>query len=542
MRPRAVAVFTLMLFLMGGIILRLYSLADQQWTAAADQQASLTVTVANARGTLYDCAGLPLVNTVHEYRASVVQSPTALTALQPCMTSTAFAELTEALQAGKPAVARLTALPAAASGLTLFQTPVRYSDSVLAPHVVGYMDSDGIHGAFGAELVFDDRLTAASGSAKVTYTVDAVGQALQGVAPVIDDTLDQTRAGVALTIDSEIQQLAESVARQHIDKGAVVVMEPDTGRIRAMVSLPDFQPTALADSLDSDDAPFVNRCLSNYNIGSVFKIVTAAAALEAGVPLSTAYPCTGSVTLGDTTLNCHNKLGHGTLTMSEAFAQSCNPYFIQLAQRVGGSKLYAMAAALGFDRPIYVAEGWKSARAVLPSEAELLAPAAVANLSIGQGGLLATPLHLAQLVGAVLGDGMLVRPTLLQGFVEADGTLTESAPAAGQYAFSAQTAATLRTMLAQVVSDGTGAVAKPWEGTAAGKTGTAETGWKEEGRAVVQSWFGGYYTPAEGDTPYVVVVLVEDYQASDSSAAAVFKQFCEEFNLLDKLRRSRTAS
>ena len=534
MRRRSIGIFLLVLVLMGGLMLRLYDLSGQNLSQAADQQAGLTVTVANVRGTIYDANLRPLVNAETEYRVSLTASPETLAAVSSCLDAAALETLTERLQEGKPVAAVLDSLPSPADGLAVFETPVRYSEPLLAPHVLGYLDGDGLHGATGAELVFDERLNDCAGKAETTYTVDATGRPLQGIAPTLSNTLGRAKAGVALTIDADIQKIAENAARQYIRKGAVVVMEPSTGRIAAMVSLPDFQPSTVAENLNNTDAPLLNRALCNYNCGSVFKIVTAAAAIEAGIPLSTSFDCAGSLDVGGITFHCHNRLGHGGLTMTQAFAQSCNPYFIRLAQRMGGQTLYAMAVALGFDRPVILAEGWKTARAVLPSETELLSPAAVANLSFGQGALMATPVHIAQLVAAVVNDGNIVRPTLLKGMVDENGALTEEPVSPAQSAFSASTARTLRELMKTVVEEGTGRSARPFELGAGGKTGTAETGWEQDGKEVVQSWFGGVY-PAE-NPGYVVVVLAGDAENTDGKSSPVFKKICEELTMLQKER------
>ncbi len=120
-----------------------------------------------------------------------------------------------------------------------------------------------------------------------------------------------------------------------MEKGAVVVMEPSTGQILSMVSLPDYQPNTVAESLSDENSPLINRALCNYNCGSVFKIVSAAAALEAGVDTDFSYTCMGSYTIEDLPFHCHNRLGHGSLDMLQAFGKSCNPYFVNLMTQTG---------------------------------------------------------------------------------------------------------------------------------------------------------------------------------------------------------------
>ncbi|MDD2362501.1 MAG: penicillin-binding protein 2 [Oscillospiraceae bacterium] len=537
MHKRAIISFIIVLAIMGGLMLRIYDLSGRSLRQAAERQAGLTVVVANTRGTIYDSHLRPFVNGETEYRVSVTQNPKAVAALADCVDSAVLDDLTSRLQQGKPVVSAVDTLPSPAEGLTIYKTPIRYSGNLLAPHVVGYLDGDGIAGATGAELMFDELLSQSAGKLTVTYTVDAVGRPLEGIAPVISDTLNQSKAGVILTIDMDIQKIAETVAKKYITKGAVVVMEPKTGRIAAMVSLPDFQPDTLAAALKNPDSPLINRALSNYNCGSVFKIVTACTALEANIPVNTKFGCSGCIEIGGIKFHCHNRLGHGTLALPDAFAQSCNPYFIQLALLAGGSALGNMSVALGFDRPIFLAEGWKTARAVLPSDTELISPAAVGNLAFGQGSLMASPVHISQLVAAVVNDGDIIRPTLQKGTIDADGVVTEIPPAPAQTIFSKKTANMLRQLMIYAVENGTGLSARPFDDGAGGKTGTAETGIKINDKTILQGWFAGFY-PAE-NPEYVITVLAEDTAGTGGKAAPVFKYIGEELAMLKKSREIR---
>lgn len=537
MKKRALVLFTLLLFILSGVVLQVYRLSDAYLSQAADQQGSVTVKVANSRGTIYDAQLRPLTNAGEEYRLSVTPSPEAIAALSGMLDEEQLAAVSERLQSGKPAVVTLPEIPANLEGSLLFKVPVRYGGRLLAPHLLGYMDGDGLHGLTGVELAFDEYLNSCGGQASVTYSVDAMGKPLQGIAPQVVNTLADAKAGVVLTIDQDIQKIAEEAAKRYMTKGAVVVMEPATGRIAAMVSLPDFQPGTVSDSLDAADSPLLNRALCNYNLGSVFKITSAAAALEKGIPISTAFPCNGSVTIGNVTFHCHNRLGHGTLNMQDGFAQSCNPYFIQLMQQAGGSALLGMASNLGFDRSLILADGLKTARATLPTAEELLSPAAVGNLAFGQGSLLGTPVHVAQMVAAVVNGGKIIRPTILKGYCDKEGRLSEETIEPEQTVFSKQTAQTLKDLMIYAVKEGTGASAQPTvsAGAAGGKTGTAETGWKSENKAVVQSWFGGFY-PAE-NPKYVIAVIAEDSDNTKGKSSPVFKKICEDIYMLEQARK-----
>ena len=539
MKKRSLVMFAAVLFAFSGIMAKVYQLTAGTLSETAEQQAGYTVTVANSRGTIYDRQMRPLTNTGTEYRACIVPTPEVLAVLSENLDAELWSSLSEKLQTGKPVVAILPGYIPLVKGITLYSVPVRTGEQSLAPHLMGYMDSDGLHGVTGAELVFDERLNEMSGSLKITYQVDGSGKPLQGVEPKVENTLDRSRGGVALTIDQDIQKAVEAVAKEKMTRGAAIVMEPSTGRILAMVSMPDYDPEHVADYLEAADSPLLNRAICNYNCGSVFKIVAAATALEQGIPTSQPFTCTGSIPVGSLTIKCHRLLGHGTLDMVGGFADSCNPYFIQLMQMVGAEPFYDKAVALGFDRPILLAEGFKTARAALPSEAELQSPAALANLSIGQGSLLATPVHIAQLAATVVNGGLVVRPTVLQGYVDENGNLTEEEADPPVRAFSEEIADQLMEMMRQVLQTGTGKAANPLNGSAGGKTGTAETGWKQEDdETMVQSWITGFY-PSQ-DPKYVITVLSEGYSETKDHSSPIFKAICDELYLLDKVEESAT--
>lgn len=508
---------------------RIYTLSNAYLVSAANKQSSVSVTVSNARGTIYDRFGVPLVNNGQEYRAAVISDEKALAALSKVMSKSDFQNLQSVLQTGRPAVVKLDKL-AAASGITLFQVPTRYAGRVLAPHIIGYMDADLSEGLTGIEAALNHVLSGYNGSAKVNYTVDAHGRALAGVQPIISNDIAQSKGGVQLTLDADLQQACEDIAAKYIRKGAVVVMQADNGDILSSVSLPQFQPNTVADVLQNEDAPLLNRVLCSYNCGSVFKIVSAAAALESGKTLSENYVCNGSVKIFDNTFRCHYRLGHGNIPMETAFSTSCNCYFIQLMQQVGAQPLWQLANRLGFNSSISLCDGLQTKSATLPTEETLLAPAALANLSFGQGELTATPLHIAQLIATVVNDGKTVSPRLIKGYADQNGVFTSIDMASmSQQVFSASTAAAIRGMMEDVMqAGGTGFEGSPIYLTAGAKTGTAETGWtpkENEEREIVQSWFAGFY-PAQ-NPQYVIVVLGENAYNTDAKTAPVFKEIAE---------------
>ncbi|MBP3937239.1 MAG: penicillin-binding protein 2 [Clostridia bacterium] len=523
-------------FLLSVCLLRVSYLASEGrlFSEASDDQSTRRLTVSTVRGTIYDRKGVPLTNAGSEIRAAIAPTAAAMRTLRESLPSSESAPLLERLREGGPILARFAEWLPPTDGIVQFQTPLRYGTDALAPHVIGYVNGGGVS---GVEYAFDDWLTACSGEQSASFRVNGLGQPIADVQPERFSSLDNALAGVTLTLEVGLQQLAESAAT--MTRGAVVIADAKTGEIRALVSRPDFDQNNVAAALSAEGSPLLNRAITDYNVGSVFKIVTTAAALEAGIPVSQTFACNGAVQVGDTAIHCHNRLGHGVQTMEEAFANSCNPYYVQLAQQVGAARLYAMAVSLGLARALPLCDNWQTARAVLPSLATLLSsPSELANLAFGQGQLLVTPVHLSALVGAVVNDGVWQTPSLLVGLTDRFGKTTPADRPTAVRAFSASTAATLRRMMELVLTDdGTSANAAPLWGTAAGKSGTAETGWYEDGSQVVQSWMAGY-CPAD-DPRYTVIVLVENSIVSGERSAPIFRTLCEELYFYDLQQEKR---
>ena len=266
MRKRSLVMFAAVLFAFSGIMAKVYNLSGGSLFQTADRQSSFTLTIANSRGTIYDRNMQPLTNTGTERRACISPNPEVLAILSKYLDEETWASVSDRLQSGRPVVVSLPdkALPLSA-GLSIYTVPVRHQGDILAPHLLGYLGSDGLHGVTGVEQAFDEELNAAAGSLTITFRVDGSGKPLQGEVPTVSDTLAKSKGGVALTIDAEIQKIAEEAAHSGIEKGAVVILEPSTGRVLAMVSVPDYQPAHLADYLEDPNAPLLNRALCNYN-------------------------------------------------------------------------------------------------------------------------------------------------------------------------------------------------------------------------------------------------------------------------------------
>ena len=437
-------------------------------------QSTRTALIASQRGTIYDRYLTPLLNQTIQYRGVLYPQTDLLNAIQDDITRDNYLRLATALEKQELLITDMTDVTVMVRNLHTFRVPQRYQDTISCVHLLGYLDDSGLNGQTGIEKAYNDLLEQYSGKITATYRVNGTGACQTDQPLEVNNTINRCKGGVQLTIDSEIQRYLEELAPLYIEKGAAVVLDVETAEILACVSLPSFHPEQVQSSIEQQDGALLNRLLSGYDCGSVFKIVTAAAALEHGVSQEQTYPCNGEMTVGNTVFHCHQRLGHQTLNMREAFAQSCNLYFIQLAQQIGGEALLNTAKALGLYEPIELAKGLSAPAAVLPDQEELY-PAALANLSFGQGELLISPLHVAQLTATVANNGTRHIPTAVLGTVDDQGNITPAEKGRGEQVLSKFTATLLQEMMESVVSSGTGIRAKPEFSNAAEKTGTAQT-------------------------------------------------------------------
>lgn len=526
MNKRLVALFSLMTILAFCITMHTFMISNSKaYVSVAGAQSVYTVRVCRTRGRIYDRHMRSLAGGRLQYRAVIAPSQETVLALTKALDSDTLLAIKDRLTGRHPFVCDVPDASCDGRGAIVYPAEKRYGANYIAPHVVGYVDGEGT-GVYGIERVFDDYLAGASGELSVRFQIDATGAGLSGVEPEITDTTDDSVAGVVLTLDMDVQQLAEKAAEQFMEKGAIIIMGAKSGEILASVSCPDFSPDDVAASLDRADAPFVNRALSAYDAGSVFKLAVAAAALESGVPASHEYVCTGSVTIGENIFNCSNRSGHGRIDMEKAVAHSCNTYFIELASLLGGERILEYARLFGFGESICLAGEYLTAAGCLPSSSELQKPAALANISFGQGTLLTTPLHIAAMTAAIADDGVYHDPSVYLRLVDRDlAAVREGDPGSSRRIISQSTARQLRGFMRAASLYGTAVSGSGDFVACAAKTGTAQTGIKTNGREVVQAWMTGFFPYEEPE--YIVTVLVEDGVSGGSSAAPVFKYLAD---------------
>ncbi len=504
-----------------GVGTRMLNIANN--TQMADSSGSgLRFDVAELRGTIYDCNLKPLTNGNTAFTAIAKPTQKALSALETVLDAKQFRFVKEKMLAGEAVCTEVDSEECNGKDILVVSYPDRYG--LFACHVIGYCGYEGM-GVSGVEKAFNSLL--ASGNKTVTARVatDANGRVLLGEEITVSDTSAPV-SGVVLTIDADMQKIVEN-ALDSSDTGcsAAIVMDIKTGAIRACASRPLFDPDNVAPALDNPDSPLINRAFLPFSVGSVFKPVVAASALENGIEPSFSYTCTGSVTHNGVTFNCHKKDGHGKLDMQSATALSCNTYFIALALATGADNIIETAESFGFGTETVFADGIKSHGGNLPQNVD--SAAATANLSFGQGELTATPLQICTVMAVIANGGYSVEPYLVEGEVDADGVFIKKYEyAARRQIVDPETALQLQLFLKSVVEQGSGKRAKSDFVSCAGKTATAQTGRIIDGEEIYNAWFAGYF-PAE-EPQYAVVIIKENGGEGAISCAPVFKEIAEK--------------
>jgi penicillin-binding protein 2 len=405
-------------------------------------------------------------------------------------------------------------------GVFMLQRESRYGEKALAQHLIGYIQEEGKQGVVGLEAYYDQYLRQGEKTSLVAWT-DAYGQLINGLGY---QQLVQGEMGtndLILTLDARMQYIVEDVLRNNGKSGAVVIVHVPTGEILALASSPNFSQDRVEDYLTNTDGCLMNRVFLGYPPGSLFKIIVAAAALEEGLTsLDEEFFCAGYIEVGNQVYRCHqyNDGGHGQQTLAAAFAHSCNPVFISLAQRLGVERLLNYAIRFGLDSKLLGLP--EETAGYLPEEVPFLGD--LANIALGQGPVLVTPLQMAQVIQAVANQGILVPLRLIKQGPDNDLTGERRSRAV----LSPETAQKMHGILVETVSSGTGTAASLLGWDSGGKTGTAETGRNNQaGEAITHAWFAGF-VPVE-EPLLAAVVLVEEGGSGGSVAAPIYREIMQ---------------
>jgi penicillin-binding protein 2 len=431
-----------------------------------------------------------------------------------------------------------------------------YRAEIIAPHVVGIVgpipqeevelwraegySGDELVGRLGLERWGEPYLAGERGG-----RLEIVSDQGQQIA-VLAERPARESSSLYTTFDRTFQQEVQQILGRR--QGAIAVLEAQTGRVLALATYPTFDPNLFAAGIDERTwqnlqadlrRPLVNRATQGtYPAGSVFKIVTMAAGMEAGgLSAASSFLCRGTWTgLGpEWPKTCWLKSGHGNIRLDKALAVSCDITFYQVGLLLNGIDQavlpeYGRRFGFGARTGIEVEEeaglvpdpAWK-----IQAKGEGWAPGDAVNLAIGQSELLVTPLQIATMLAATGNGGTLYRPQVVE-MIASDPDAPDWAfdpVAVGQLPLSAENLEVIQDSLHEVTSAAYGTAFQPFEGlslTVAGKTGTAESGQRNP-----HAWFAGY---APAQDPEIAIAVIVEYSGEGAvHAAPLFRQVVEAY-------------
>ena len=403
-----------------------------------------------------------------------------------------------------------------------------YPEGNLFGQLLGFTNVDG-DGQTGVELSYNTILSGVDG--KQMAETDRDGNEIPGgessyIAPI-------GGASVQMTVDTGIQGFLQSAleeaARTNLAKYAYgVVMNPKTGEIYAISSYPTIDPNnpPRTDAETLLDLSRQRMVTETYEPGSVFKIVTLAAALDSGtVNDSTTFNCKGSLNVLGQKIKCWRTRGHGKETLAQAVQNSCNPAFMSMALKMGTDKFYEYIYAFGMNDKTGVGIGGETTGKV--THRKYIRDTDLARIGFGQS-ISCTGLQMAAAVCAAINGGELLKPYYVQDVVATDGTVLEHHEReVVRQVISAETSAQIRKYLTGVVDAGSGKNAAIPGYSVGGKTGTSQK-YDENGKVsstlLVASFVG--FAPAD-DPEYLCMIIVDEPQVPvvyGSTVAAPYVQ------------------
>ncbi len=323
---------------------------------------------------------------------------------------------------------------------------------------------------------------------------------------------------VVTTLNTRLQEAAYNALGGY--KGAVVVLDPQTGAVLASVSKPDFDPNTIeanwnALANDSANSSLLNRATQGaYPPGSIFKVVMSLAYLrEHGTLADFSYDCTGSITQEGHTIPCFDGEVHGQVDFTTAFAQSCNTAFVQMGLDLGAETIQKTAEELLFNKELPISLDYRKSTIDLKKSEGI---PFLMQSSIGQGTTLVSPMHMAMITSAIANEGKLMKPYYID-HVENDGgdVIKTTDPSPYKELMSESEAQTLKSLMEEVVNSGTGTQLAGESYSAAGKTGSAEY---EDGDGAIRthSWFIGF---SNVEDPDLAVAVIAEGAGTGSRAA-----------------------
>ncbi|MYU22879.1 penicillin-binding protein 2 [Streptomyces sp. SID8352] len=386
-----------------------------------------------------------------------------------------------------------------------------YRNGPMWAPVTGYVSQ--AYGATQIEAIDDGILTGNDDRLFFRNTLDMItGKKREG-------------GNVVTTLNGAAQKAAYEGLKKQNGKGAVVALEPATGKVLALASFPSYDPTSIAGGGKADGEawnrlqkknnpadPMLNRALREvYPPGSTFKVLTAAAALENGLYDSadekTDSPQPWTMTGTQTELKNEGTIQCKDVPMREALRVSCNTVFGKIGADLGNEKMLEQAKKFGFTEEQFI-----PVRANASVFSDDMEPSQVALSSIGQFNTAATPLQMAMVTAAIANNGVLMKPYMVDELQAPNvDTIEKTSPTEQSRPLSAKNAQILQSMMETVVNEGTGSNARISGVTVGGKTGTAQHG--VDNSENPYAWFISYAKQSDGSSPVAVAVVIEDEDA-----------------------------
>lgn len=364
-------------------------------------------------------------------------------------------------------------------------------------HVVGYYDA--VYGASGIEKKFDKELS---------------GQRVNSLKDIFSKN-DGSKVGnhIVTSLDSELQKAAYDLLGDK--KGSIVVLNPSTGEVLAMVSKPSFDPNTIQDNFSNlsqdENTPFLNRAVSGlYPPGSTFKVITGLSAIENISDVrDRTFKDEGRIYFNDVdSLENYKGTVMGNINLRTAFLRSSNVVFGTLAMELGNEKLRETAEKFFFNKEI-PSRTLTIDDSVFPKYGNEEA-GNIAQSGIGQSGVLASPIEMALIASAIANDGVMMEPNIVKNIVDSEGKVVkEYKPQTAITVTTPENAQILKEYMKAVVNEGTGTAAGQWGVQVSGKTGTADT---DIGNKIPHSWFIGF---AGYDNPEIAFAIVVEEGGND---------------------------
>lgn len=495
MRKRITALTLIIVLMLAGLSGRIGQIIFSKKYVVSDSYNSVAITVDKKYTNIYYRDMSLATNNKNRYIAVIRPNSKSIMEAKQILSKEQYESTLEELSKGYPVAVELDSKPATTLNNIIVHSGYKTQNrcyQLLSPA------SNGLLKYLSKEI----------GEMKVSYTVDARGRLLDGDYGRLIDENYNSLEGYRISIDERIQGIALK-ASENMPNGVVLVMNIADASILACVNRP----------LDNYNI----KAFSRYSVGSVFKIIVSACALENNLDIS--YNCTGSITVGDTTFSCQGNHIHSKENLKTALANSCNCYFVNLALELGADRLTQTAKKLGFLSETDLCEGWSVKNSVFPSTETLSSKGQLALLGFGQGTFLASPLQIASALCTIGNKGIYIQPQLVLSSVSENGVLKNNASYQQKSVLKESTCQALISYMRYVVTNGTGKNAEDAKNKSAGKTATAQTGQYVYGIEQMNTWFAGVYPYDE--PRYAIVVMREHGKSGAEDCCPIFRTIVE---------------